>query len=205
LPKAFAYIRRLVRTIGLARRHAASLVVLACIAAALVPTVRATQGLNVPYDVDQFRDIAAAQAVADGHLLADPFYQHETIWYNPLLADVVAAMSKAGAVAVPRAHVIAGVVLNTAAVIGFFAAGAALCGEWAAVMALALMLFSRAYVAVWVTPSLSPWLFTASFAATFFYSGLLACAWAPRRPAPWRWLVVGGLLGLTFLAHTAPR
>ena len=53
----------------------------------------ASRGLSWPPDVDLYRDIAQAQTMADGALLADPFYRGEAVWYNPLVPGLVATMA----------------------------------------------------------------------------------------------------------------
>jgi hypothetical protein len=60
---------------------------------AFVVGLDATRGLAWPPDTDLYRDIAQAQTMADGALLADPFYRDETLWYNPLVPGLVAALA----------------------------------------------------------------------------------------------------------------
>jgi hypothetical protein len=166
---------------------------------------RAVAGLSRPYDIDQFRDIAAAQSFADGHLLRDPFYRDETIWYNPLLPAVVAVLSRVGARDVPLTFVQAGPFLNALAPVALFVMTAALFGRWPAFIAVVSLLFSPPHGDPgWATPTYSPWLFPASFAPAIFYIGVLLCWLAARRDRPLWWLAAGMGLGATFLAHTAP-
>lgn len=63
---------------------------------------RMTADLPGAYDPDQFRDIAQAQTVGDGHPLSDPYDRGEWAWYNPLLAWSLALGSAATGTTVER-------------------------------------------------------------------------------------------------------
>jgi hypothetical protein len=176
-----------------------------CLALAFMPARRATVGLSMPYDMDHFREIASAQTIADGRWLQDPFYRDETLWYNPLLAATVAAVSKITGFTMPVAYIQSGPVLTTLTQLAFFAMAACLAGPWPAALALAVLLFSPPHnFGAWKAPTVSVWLFPSAFAATFFYAGLVMCWLAIERRRLMWWLAVGVSLGLTFLAHTAP-
>ena len=49
----------------------------------LVLGILGTRNLEWPDDPDLFRESAQAQSFADGHLLDDPYYLGEWIWYPP--------------------------------------------------------------------------------------------------------------------------
>jgi hypothetical protein len=178
--------------------------VLLC-APALYQGVRTTRGLSWPPDVDLYRDIAQAQTMADGQLLADPFYRDETIWYNPLVPLLVAGASRFTGLPVHTAYTQAGAYFNILAPVAFFFLVSGLFGRLAAAVATLHFLFFRdPGDPAWLSPSYSPWLFTAAFTQCLFFSALLAYRAALTSGAR-RWHVVtGALLGLTFLGHTAP-
>jgi hypothetical protein len=181
------------------------LVAIGCLVLAFLPARDAAVGLTMPYDMDQFREIASAQAIADGHPLRDPFYRDEWVWYNPLLGATVAGISRVTALPVHEAFVQAGPWLSVAAQALFFAMALVLVGPWPAAIALALLLFAPPHgISGWMSPAVTPFIFSNNYATTFFYAGLIACASAAGRREAWRWALLGALLGLTFLAHTAP-
>jgi hypothetical protein len=175
-----------------------------CLWLAFVPAKQAVSGVTMPYDTDHFREVAYAQSIADGRLFDDPFYRGKTIWYNPLFAATIALVSRITALDVPVALVQGGPALSAAVQVAFFAAAICLLGPWPAVIALVALLFVPPYEFSWATPAVTPWLFPSTFAAFFFYIGLLACWMAIPRNTPIWWIAVGVVLGIVFLAHTAP-
>jgi hypothetical protein len=181
------------------------LAVLAICAVALGHGLRTTRGLSWPFDEDLYRDIAQARTMADGGWLADPFYRGESLWYNPLGPALIAVTARLADISANDASVRLGPWLGLAAPLGFAALAAAVIGRSGAVAALLLFVF--------VTPgrlpalecaTYSPWPFPAQVAQAPFYVGLLALVAAWARPALGRFVVVGALLGLAFLGHTAP-
>jgi hypothetical protein len=189
------------------RRHflIAGLLGAACIVAVVSDGVSVVKGSSRPYDIDQFRDIAAAQSIADGRGLQDPFYVGETIWYSPLLPATVAFISRTTGGDVPTAFVLSGPFLNALAPIALFAVAAVFFGPWVAAIAVVSCLFLPPHDSpAWATPGYSPWLFPANFSLVFFYVGLLLCWVALRRRCRGWWLASGLWLGLTTLAHPAP-
>lgn len=87
------------------RQRLVDLAAAALIALALSAALAVVSGLSWPYDGDHFRDIAQAQTALNGHLLSDPFYAGEWIWYNPLVAWVLALVSLATGAPVALSHV----------------------------------------------------------------------------------------------------
>jgi hypothetical protein len=194
------------RAEGRARRfaHLLAPVVLLC-APALYQGIQTTRALSWPPDVDLYRDIAQAQTMTDGQLLADPFYRDQTIWYNPLVPFLVAGASRLTGLPVHTAYTRAGAYLNILAPLAFFFLVRGLFGPLAAAVATLDFLFIRdPGDPAWLSPSYSPWLYSSAFAQTLFYLTLRAYhAALASDEGPW-YLATGALLGLTFLAHTAP-
>lgn len=188
-------------------RHvlAAALVAVACYLPAARLAVGSIRGISEPYDLDQFRDIAAAQAAADGRYLADPFYAGETIWYNPLLPWTVAGVSRLRSVNIAKAFVQAGPFLNLLAPIGMFVMVTILFGPWPALLAVVSLLYLAPHDdPSWANPSYSPWLFVSTFTSGLFYLAVTVTCVAIRRGTRVWWCAAGMALGVVFMAHTAP-
>jgi hypothetical protein len=183
----------------------------ACLAAAILIAIaarhaqRVTAPLESPYDADLFRDMASAQAVVQGEDVADPFYRGETFWYNPLVPALVAATSRATGIAIRRLYSAYGWVFNLVVPVAFFALVWLCGGAWAAVGSLLIFLyFPSPRMPPWEWASYSPWLFPTVFAQALFCITLIAVAAAWRSSRFSRYAVAGCMLGITFLAHTAP-
>jgi hypothetical protein len=188
-------------------RHvvAAAVLTAVCFAPAVRTARGSLKGVSEPFDLDQFRDAAAAQASIDGHWLSDPFYRGETIWYTPLLSWTIAVVSRARHTAAAVTLVQAGPYLNALAPIGLFVLVTTLFGPWPACVAVVSLLYAPAQNdPPWASPSYSPWLFGSNFASGLFYLALAVHARGLRRPRAGWWIASGVALGLVFLAHAAP-
>jgi hypothetical protein len=186
-------------------RVGCDLAFLVLIAIALIHGVKTTAGVVWPYDLDQFRDIGMAQAILDHRYGTDHLYLSETIWYNPLVSAIVAAISSVSRIAPPIIVTQAGAYLNLFAPIAFYVLVTYLLGRLVALAAVAAFLFAPIGDAPsWAAATYSPWIFSQNLAQGFFYLTLVACVKAIESNQ-WRWhLMVGILLGITFLGHTAP-
>lgn len=187
-------------------RTACDVVAAALIVAAAVAALNTTHDLKWPFDFDHWRDIAQAQTVRDGHPLADPYFRGEWAWYNPLVAWVVATGALLSGASPAMVHVQAGPYLNLLGPIAFYVLMRRIARPDAAVAALAMYLFFvlRDDEPSWAYATYSPWLFPGNFAQGFFFVGMLALVAAAERPARTTSAVAGAVLGMTFLAHTAP-
>lgn len=165
----------------------------------------ATRGLSWPPDIDLYRDIAQGQTMADGALLADPFYRGETLWYNPLVPGLVAGLAGLTGQPVQVVYVQAGAYLNLLGPIAFFLLIEAWFGLPAAAAATLHLVYLRDPAGPsWLSPSYSPWLYSAAFVQALFYLTLLAYHRALQSGALGWFAAAGALLGLTFLGHAAP-
>jgi hypothetical protein len=175
------------------------------IAIALINGIKTTAGVAWPYDLDQFRDIGMAQAILDHRYGTDHLYLGETIWYNPLVSAIVAVISSVGRIAPPVVVTQAGAYLNLFAPIAFYILVTYLFDRLVALAAVAAFLFAPIGDAPsWAAATYSPWIFSQNLAQGFFYLTLVAYCKAIGSNQ-WRWhLIVGILLGITFLGHTAP-
>ena len=181
-------------------------IALMLLALAVVPAVQTTADLNWPGDQDLFRDIAQAQTFADGDWLADPQYWGESIWYNPLTPSIVAVVNRVTQQPIPQLYTRLGAYLNLLAPISLYLLIALLIDRWVAVAALGAFLFIAPATGepAWALGTYSPWLFAANFAQSGLYLTLAAYVLALRRGTRRWWVLTGGVLGVTFLAHTAP-
>ncbi|MGC4085028.1 MAG: hypothetical protein QM736_23655 [Vicinamibacterales bacterium] len=177
----------------------------ALIAVALSVALGTVSGLTWPYDGDHFRDIAQAQATLNGHPLSDPFYAGEWVWYNPLLAWLLALVSLATGATVPLVHVQGGPWLNLLGPIAFYMLCARIAGRPAALVSVVLLLFVNCRTDPALTcATYSPWLFVATFTQGLFFLGVIAIDAAASHESDLAAAGVGVLAGLTFLSHTAP-
>src|SRR5437868_11818201 len=146
-----------------------------------------------------------AQAILDHRYGTDHLYLGETIWYNPLVSGIAAAISSASGIAPPIVVTQAGAYLNLFAPIAFYVLVTYLFGRLVGLAAVAAFLFAPIGDAPsWAAATYSPWIFSQNLAQGFFYLALVAHGKAIDSKQ-WRWnFVVGGLLGVTFLGHTAP-
>lgn len=165
--------------------------------------IQGTRGLDWPDDPDLFREGAQAQSFADGHLLADPYYLGEWIWYPPLVPALVAVLSRITGAPVPTVYAQAGAYLNMLGPILFAALVARCFGSVASLVALTIFLYRIPRGPTGVTPFYSTVLYSGNFAQALFYLTLLVyVAFAERSRL--RYALTGLLLGLTFLGHAAP-
>ena len=187
------------------RSYAVDLLALLLILAALAVALTKTSGLTAPHDWDHFRDIALAQTVRDGAPLSDQYYRDEWVWYNPLLPWTLALGSAMTGAAVEVFHVRAGPWLNLLGPLAFYLLGIRWIGRSAAFIALAVYLFfSIGDGPGWAYATYSPWLYSNDFAEGIFFTAALALQAASDKPTLTRAGCAGALIGLTFLAHTAP-
>ena len=187
------------------RSYTVDVLALALILAALAVALTKTSGLTAPHDLDHFRDIALAQTVRDGAPLSDQYYRDEWIWYNPLLPWTLALGSAVTGSAVEVFHVRAGPWLNLLGPLAFYLLGVRWIGRTAAFIALAVYLFfAIGEGRGWAYATYSPWLYSNNFAEGIFFTAALALQAAADRPTPTRAVCAGSIMGLTFLAHTAP-
>jgi hypothetical protein len=150
------------------------------------------------FDV-QYREMAAAQTMLDGHPSADPAYRGESRWYNPMSGWILATFSRLTGASLPVLTARIGPFINLLAPLAFYLLAAAWQKPWAAVASLAAFLFLSALGMPFTdAATYSPWFAPENYGQGLFYLALLA---AHRRVGA---LLEGVLLGLIFLVHTAP-
>jgi hypothetical protein len=162
-----------------------------------------TSDLLWPFGSDQLRDIAIAETVVRGELLSDPYYANEWLWYPPLFPWLVGGAAFIADVPASLANVRLGPYLNALSPLAFFALASLWFGRRAALASLCAFLFLDRGP-YWLAPTYSPWLLPGSSSQAIFFGGLIALTHAVREPTVTRWGLVGAVLGLTFLGHSAP-
>ena len=181
--------------------------VLACliIAVTLAMAVKTTNDLTWPPRWDFYRDLGTMQAVLDGRSQDDPIFLGEHSWYNPLIPSLLALASKWSSLPLPAFVVRVGPFINLLVPIGFYLFCRRLLKPWPALAALTIFLF-------WVPPHLppnssglySPWAWPRNVAQGLYFCGALTLYEACRRRSMAWDIASGVLIGLVFLAHTAP-
>ena len=175
------------------------------LAIAFARGVAVTHDLDWPNDPDLYRDIAQAQTILDGSFLDDPHYLGETIWYSPLVPSIVAALQWTTGGTLHVLETRAGAYLNLLGPIAFYLLVVTLFGRWTAVVALAIFLFCSGDPGPsYASSTYSPWLFVANFVQAFYYATMIVLYRAVHSERLAHFAIVGVLLGLTFLGHTAP-
>lgn len=166
---------------------------------------RTHAGLNVPYDVDLYRDAAQAEMVRRGHLFDDWGYAGEVVWYNPLGSWVVAALASITGIPVLRIVTISGIAINLLTPVALVV----LVTRWFGRICAAFTLVGYMFVLCggfppWAVATYTPWLFQSIPAQGLFFVALIALPPAFESDR-WRFpLALGALLGLCALAHTTP-
>jgi hypothetical protein len=164
----------------------------------------ATRDLDWPYDIDLYRDAAAAQSMMDGKFPADPYYEGERSWYNPLAPAVVGAVARITGLLPAQVEARSGAWIGLAAAFGIGALAMALFGRWPGVGSLFAFLFlGPTRVPGWAAPSYTPWLFPNAVSLIPFAATLVVALRAGKSDRLYLWSLVGALLGVTFLAHTS--
>lgn len=179
----------------------------ACLAIALAvgTSLVATAPLEVPAEIDHYRDMGAAQALLDGRWGEDPAFLGETSWYPPLLPALTALLAFVSRQPLPFVYVHLGPLLNALGPIAFYLLAKRLFEGWSALFSLLGFLFIVACNAPTLTQaSYSPWVWPVLFAQGLFYLTFRAWLIALEKRTAWSAMASGAWLGLTFLAHPAP-
>lgn len=164
-----------------------------------------TAPLDVPAEIDHYRDMGAAQALLNGRWGEDPAFLGETAWYPPLLPALTALLAFVSRQPLPFIYVHLGPLLNALAPIAFYLLARRLFSGWAALFSLIAFLFIVACNAPTLTQaSYSPWVWPVLFAQGLFYLAFRAWLVALDKATTIAAVATGVWLGLTFLAHPAP-
>jgi hypothetical protein len=165
-----------------------------------------TRDLEWPYDLDHYRDIAQTQTILDGGYGSDPYYLNEYIWYNPGSHFVIGVLSLLFNMGIPETIVRVGPFLNLLPLIAFCIMMRIIFG-WptALISTMAYLLIPNNCYPVWCSSLYSPWFYPSTFSQAFFYITVTLFYIALKKSLKTRYyVIVGFLLGVTFLFHTAP-
>ena len=183
----------------------AALMFLFMLVLALIPGLKAVEGLTFPASVDFHRDAAFVRAVVEGHYGEDPIYLGASLWFTPLVGWIEAAVVQLTGLPVDFVIIRIGAYSNLLAPIAFFIMMWYFFGPVRAVAAVAVFLFFIiGREPGWAVPTYSPRLIPVSFCQWFLYIEAIFIhrAFRTTRIAPS--LLAGAGAGITFLAHAAP-
>jgi hypothetical protein len=156
-------------------------------------------------DPDYYRDMACVRQNLLGNFGKDPSYLGAWLWYNPLLTGIETLVAKVSGLPLNLAFAKMGVWLNLLAPITFTLMLATLF-DWrvAAAGLLSFLFLASGDHYTFDAATYSPWLYPGSFTQAIFYLNVIFCykAFTTQR---YSWfLLLGAMLGISFLGHTAP-
>jgi hypothetical protein len=183
---------------------ATSIVVGILLGWSLIVAYEAVEPCQASREWDVLRDVSIAQGIFDGRYPEDPVLSGEISWYNPLTGVILAFSSYVTGQPLMRLAVTLGPFINLLSPIAFYILVSTLLGRVAALSALCLMLFGKDGSLPFWTSSYCPWLL-----APMYSMGLLfLCFHTYLKAFQYRkvsyFFLTGFLLGVTFMAHTAP-
>ncbi len=172
---------------------------------ALVLAVNASYPCQWPSEWDTLRDVGMAQSILDGRYPEDPILLGETLWYNPLTGAIIALAHVLSGLPLYRLSIVIGPYVNLLAPVGIVVLLATLFGRVAALAGLCVLLFAKdPQLPFWVQASYSPWLLAPLYSLGLLFLTLTAYYQGLKTGSLRRHLLAGLLLGITFMAHTAP-
>jgi uncharacterized membrane protein len=182
--------------------------VLGCVALLILAAFRcytAAAGINWFSDTDFYRDMSCVRQNLHGAFGQDPAYLHEYLWYNPLLPAVETLAAKITAQPLNLLYANAGVWINMLAPITFTWMMVTLF-DWRVAMAglLSFLFLSSGDLMGWDAATYSPWLYPGIFTQSLFYIDVIVCYKAFVNGKYSWFALLGAMLGVTFLSHTAP-
>jgi hypothetical protein len=176
------------------------MLVLACI-----QCYAAAKDIHWFLDPDYYRDMSCVQQNLSGNFGKDPNYLGAWLWYNPLLTGIETLVVKLSGLPLNLAFAKMGIWLNLLAPITFTLMLATLF-DWrvAAAGLLSFLFLASGNHMTFDAATYSPWLYPGSFTQAIFYLNVIFCykAFTTQR-YPW-FLLLGAMLGISFLGHTAP-
>ena len=155
--------------------------------------------------VGRIADISIAQSLEDGAYPEDPSLSGEVSWYNPLTGMLLASVRSLNGQSLMRIAVMAGPFVNILAPAAFYLLVALLFGHSAALAGLCLFLFGKEGTSPshW-TCAYTPWLLAPVYSTGLLFLTLALFKKALEKKTAGYFIMAGLLLGITFLAHTAP-
>jgi hypothetical protein len=181
------------------------LVVALLLSFSLVRAVDATSQCLWPSEWDLLRDIGMAQTILDGRYPEDPILSGETLWYNPFTGAILALSHQISGISLPRLGILLGPYLNLITPLGFVFLLACLFGRAAALAGLCMVLYGKDPAnPFFVQVCYAPWLMAPLYASGLMFFTLAVYYRASKQGSLGYYIFAGCLLGITFMAHTAP-
>ncbi len=164
-----------------------------------------TAGVQAPPDPDTVRDLGFIQGFLDGNWFGDPATAGAWRWYPPLLHGLAALLLKALGLPLLPTWLRAGAWLNLLSPLMFYLMNRRLIGAWpGAAATMVFVLFSGLVTPGDATAGYTPWTLTPALAWPLFFGAVWLVAARAERPGLGNAALIGGALGLVFLAHTVP-
>jgi hypothetical protein len=168
------------------------------------PAWLSTHDLEFPFDLDLYRDAAAAESILKGEFPADPYYASEQIWYNPLAPAAVAGIARLTGLGPVQVYAHCGALVGLLIPLAILFLAIVLFGRLTGIGALFAFLFLGPNdLFSWAAPCYSPWLFANLLSLVPFAVALAAAGHAHKTGRVRSWAICGLLVAVTFLAHTA--
>jgi hypothetical protein len=157
------------------------------------------------FDKDMVRNISMAQSVLDGHPLSDSIFYGETLWYNPMLPALTAAVSKITGSPLLTTNMRIGAYINLLVPIGFYLLLLFAFNIRTAAVATAGMLFVfNNTIPTYMAGTYSAVSYALHLAPGFFFLSLLFYIKGRQSGKILWYILCGCMLGFAFLTHTTP-
>jgi hypothetical protein len=174
-------------------------------AMAFIQCYKTTHDLHWASEPDFDRDIAFIQGTLNGHYGQDPNVKGEHLWYSPLLFSIETLIVKATGMPIHDVVTQTGIYLNLLGPICFFILLYAFFGIRIALAgSLSFLFLATGNMLGGDTATYSPWLFPVNFVQFLFYISILLCYKAYSKQTYAWFILLGTVLGITFLGHAAP-
>jgi hypothetical protein len=175
------------------------------LAIAFFQCYRVSHDLIWPSDVDHYRDMAYVQGNLYGDFGKDPNFVGRYMWYNPLLALIETAIVKISGLPINVVFARVGVYLNLFGPVAFMFMMLLIGGARVTLASLLSFLFlASGQLPFYYAPTYSPWVLPVSFSQFFFYLNIILCYKAFTSQKNIWFFILGTMIGISFLAHTAP-
>lgn len=172
---------------------------------AIIQCYSASAGIQWFFDTDFYRDMSCVRQNLHGAFGKDPTYLHEYLWYNPLLPAIETFAEKMTGMPLNLLFAKAGVWINLLAPITFTWMLVTLF-DWRVATAglLSFLFLATGNHMMWDAATYSPWLYPGAFTQSLFYIDVIIC-YKAFVSGKYSWFaLLGAMLGITFLGHTAP-
>jgi hypothetical protein len=181
---------------------------LACIIMLIVAFIQCYQtvhDLHWASEPDFDRDIAYIRATLNGHYGQDPSMLGQYMWYNPIIFLSETLIVKLSGLPINVVVARCGAFLNLINPIVFFIVLVKLFDYKTALESLLCFIFLIAgNLPCWGAATYSPWMVSDTATQWLFYLSILCCYKAFDSQKMVWFIVLGAVLGITFLGHSAP-